>query len=171
MKQWAAILIYLGAFLLQSTVGAAWPVFGVSGDLLLVLSILVPFCYGGWQGSVYGIIFGLLRDICFGVLIGPSALLYFVISLLVLVARQFFYGEKLIPITASVVLGTLFFCLADWAILQLFGQPYSFLVMLKGFPVLLLHELAGAAVFYWLIGRKAFHYPQDRWFHEKSYWS
>ena len=66
MKHHYAFLIYFGAFLVQSTFCAAWPVFGVSADLILVLSILFPFCYGGWQGAVLGIFFGLVRDLCSG---------------------------------------------------------------------------------------------------------
>ena len=85
------ILIYAAAFLLQCTVFNAVAIFGVTPNIVLVLTVIYSFFFEKLDGLVIGVIFGIIQDIFFGQVIGISALIYLLIGLLLKLVRTGVY--------------------------------------------------------------------------------
>lgn len=162
MKHRILIPLIIVCFLLQGTFFSALPVFGVSPDLVLAVLLLLPLYYDGNQALWLGFVFGLLRDICFGIVIGPTAILYCVLALAVSLLRGRFYAEKFYTVPLVVLPGTVLFQVLYWGIMRLLRKPYAFGVMAKRLPALLVLELVWCTVLYLVIGRNARRFSRDR---------
>ena len=162
MKYRYAILLFLLAFLLQTTVLHHLALFGKTPNLLLCLVIMMPFFYEGSQGIVLGVLFGLLEDLCFSVLIGPTAIAFFLIALLMGEVRKRLYWDSILSIFITAVIGTSVYYSLLWGIVATFGGTYSIVYMLKGLPFLVVTNFIVMLVFYFTIGKRAIRHPQDK---------
>ncbi len=149
-------------FLLQGTFFSALPILGVTPDLVLAFLLILPLYYGGSQALVLSLVFGLLRDVCFGVSVGPTALLYFLLSGAVMLLRGQFYAEKFYTVPLIILPGTAAFQVLYWAFMRMLGRPYAFLTMAERLPGLLLLELVWAVAIYLLIGRNPMRFARSR---------
>lgn len=164
MKYRSAFIFFLVGFLLQSTLVQNFNVRGVTPNFLLCLTILFGFLYQGNQGMVFGVIFGLLQDIAFSVLIGPAAILYFLIALLMSEIRHYLYRDSILNLFFASAMGTGVYYMAYWLILMIFKENYSFLYMLKDMPILLGFHFIAMVIFYLTVGKRSIRHPQDRYY-------
>ena len=162
MKYRFLIPFLLICFLLQTTVFGRLPVFGVTPDLVLAFLLILPLYYEGNQALVFALVFGLLRDVCFGAATGPTALIYFVLAGLVSLLRGRFYAEKFYTIPLVILPGTALFHVLYWAYMRMLGRPYAFLAMAERLPGLLLLELVWGTLLFLLIGRNPARFSRDR---------
>ena len=162
MKYRYALPLFIAAFLLQTTVMTHFTVFGKGPNLVLCLVILLPFLYGGYQGAVLGVIFGLLTDLCSSVIVGPSAVGFLLVALLMSYVRIRLYWDSILSIFVAALAGTGIYYLVFWRITATLGGNYAFLYMLKALPVLVLYDFAAMLIFYFVIGRRAIRHPQDK---------
>lgn len=164
MKYSSALIFFLAGFLLQSTLVLNFSSAGITPNFLLCFTILFSFLYKGYQGAVYGVIFGLLQDIAFSVLIGPSAILYLLIALLMAEIRHYLYRDSILNMLFTSSLGTMLYYIGLWLILMIFKGNYSFMYMLKNVPILLALHFAIAVIFYLTVGKRSIRHPQDRYY-------
>jgi len=149
-------------FLLQTTFFSALPIFGVTPDLVLAFLLILPLYYEGRQALALAVVFGLLHDVCFGISVGPTALLYFLLAGAVMLLRGLFYAEKFYTVPLIILPGTALFHILYWGFIRLLGRPYSFAVMAGRLPGLLLLELVWGVVMFLLIGRNPMRFSRDR---------
>jgi rod shape-determining protein MreD len=164
MKYSSAFIFFLAGFLLQSTLALNISIAGITPNFLLCLTVLFSFLYKGNQGAVYGVIFGLLQDISFSILIGPSAMLYFLIALLMAEIRHYLYRDSILNLFFASAIGTVLYYTAFWLILMIFRGNYSFLYMIKNVPILLAFHFAVVVIFYLTVGKRSIRHPQDRYY-------
>ncbi len=162
MKYRYAIPLFIGAFLIQSTIMNHFTIFGKGPNLLLCLVILLPFFYEGYQGIILGVAFGLLEDICFSVLVGPTAMGFLVVGLLMKAIRRRLDWDSIVSVLSVAVVGTCSYYLIAWRIIALFIETYSFLYVLKGLFVLVVYDFVAMLIFYLVIGKRAVKHPQDK---------
>ncbi len=149
-------------FLLQSTLFSALPILGVTPDLVLAVLLILPLYYEGNQAFCLAIAFGVLRDICFGVVIGPTAILYFLLVCAVSLLRGKFYVERFYTVPLILLPGTAAFQILYWAYIRVLGRPYAFFTMAERLPGLLLLELVWGVVIFLLIGRNPARFAKTR---------
>ncbi len=164
MKYSSAFIFFLTGFLIQSTLALNFSIAGVTPNFLLCLTVLFSFLYKGNQGPVLGVIFGLLQDIGFSILIGPSAILYLLIALLMAEIRHYLYRDSILNLFFATAIGTGLYYTSFWLILMIFRGNYSFLYMLKDVPILLALHFAVAVIFYLTVGKRSIRHPQDRYY-------
>ncbi|MEL7658797.1 MAG: rod shape-determining protein MreD, partial [Bacillota bacterium] len=70
MKYRYSFLLFFIGFILQSTIMNHIRIFQMSPNLVLCLVVIFSFLYEGYHGIVFGILFGLISDICFAEIIG-----------------------------------------------------------------------------------------------------
>ena len=70
MDKLKLFLIYTVSFLLQCTVLNTVAVFGITPNILLVLTIVYSFFFQKMDGIVFSILFGLIQDMFFGQVVG-----------------------------------------------------------------------------------------------------
>ncbi len=164
MKHKTAFIFFLAGFLIQSTLAQNFNVRGLTPNFLLCLTVLFSFLYKGKQGLVLGVIFGLLQDMSFSILIGPSAILYFCIALIITEIRHYLYRDSILNLFFASAIGTGLYYLFYWLILMVFRGNYSFMYMVKGLPILLAMHFALMVIFYVTVGRRSVRHPQDRYY-------
>lgn len=83
MNRLRSIGVLIIASLVQFTLVSRLEVFGVSANLFIPITIIFAIGFGEFRGAYTGMFFGLLEDILFSNIIGPRALAYFLLGLLV----------------------------------------------------------------------------------------
>ncbi|MCI5898107.1 MAG: rod shape-determining protein MreD [Anaerovoracaceae bacterium] len=162
MKYRFALPLFLAAFLLQTTVMNHFKVFGTAPNLILCCLIILTFFFEGYSGGVLAILFGLLQDVCFGVIVGPSAISYFAVFLLMKQLRYLFYRDSIFSVLCAAVVGTVPALLLNWAIVAAFGGVYHISYVLKDLPVLIVYHFIVILAFYLLWGRRMIRrHPED----------
>lgn len=164
MKYRYAFPLFFVAFLLQSTVVNHLGVLGVTPNLILCLVILTSFLYETNQGASLGVGFGLLQDLCFGLVIGPSAIAYFLVALMIKQLRRVFYRDNLLSVFFAAIIGTALYVLLGWGLTSVFGGIYEFLYVMKMMPVLMGYHFIIMIVFYLIRGNRGIPHPNDRYY-------
>jgi rod shape-determining protein MreD len=162
MRYYIAAPLFLIAFLLQTTVLWKLPVFGHSPNLLLCLVVIFSFLYEERYGLILGAIFGILLDAATSTLIGPQAITFVLIYLIVRVLRNVFNHEKLIPDALMALIATPVNLFIVWLINLICGVPEHIVFVLKALlPLLIMHAII-TAVLHPLFARTAIRYRSDR---------
>ncbi|NLY70300.1 MAG: rod shape-determining protein MreD [Clostridiales bacterium] len=170
MKRGYVLLFFIVGFILQSTMMLYINVLGITPNIILCLVVLFSFVFEGNQGIIYGIIFGLIQDICFSVLIGPAAISYFLVALLMIEIKRFLNRDSLLNVLLASLIATVIYYLINWGISTLFGGIYSFVYVARGTVILLVLNSIAMIIVYQLIGKRAIRYPQDRYYRGRSYY-
>lgn len=163
MKYRYAFLLFLAGFLLQSTIMNQVAILGVAPNLTLCLVILLAFLYKGNAALLFGTLFGLLQDLCFGEIIGIAPLCYIATVLFIEIVKQYWVRDNVLSIFLVCVTGTGLYYLLYWGVQALFTEYYSFLSMAALLPVLLPLHFVVMLLFYLVIGRRAIRHPQDKY--------
>ena len=162
MKYRFALPLFLVAFLLQTTVFNHLKLFGTGPNLILCCLIILTFFYEGYSGGVLAVAFGLLQDVCFGVVVGPSALAYFGVFLLMRQLHDAFYRDSVLSIFCATLIGTVSFVAIDWLVVAAFGGVYHIVYILKMLPVLIGYHFVVLLLYYFLYGRRMIRrHPED----------
>jgi rod shape-determining protein MreD len=168
VKRGYILLLFIAGFILQSTMMLYINLLGITPNIILCLVVLFSFVYEGNQGIIYGIVFGLIQDICFSVLIGPAAISYFLVALLMIEIKRFLHRDSMLNIFLASLIATATYYLINWGIIALFGGIYSFLYVAKGTVILLILNSITMIILYQLIGKRSIRYPQDRYYSGKN---
>ena len=94
MDKLKLFLIYTVSFLLQCTVLNTVAVFGITPNILLVLTIVYSFFFQKMDGIVFSILFGLIQDMFFGQVVGISPLIYFAVGMLLKMVRSVVFRDN-----------------------------------------------------------------------------
>ena len=111
-------------------------VFGVTPNILLVLTIIYSFFFERIDGLIISVIFGIVQDLFFGQVIGISALIYLLIGILLKLVRTVVYRDNKILLLLVVALSTLTYTAAYWLLNDMMLQgSMSLVYSLKRVPV------------------------------------
>lgn len=150
--------------MLQSTLALNFNIAGVTPNFVLCLTVVFSFLYQGNQGLVCGVAFGLLQDIGFSILTGPSSLIYFLIAFVMSEVRHYLYRDSILNLFFASAIGTGLYYPLHWAILKVFKGSYDFLYMLRDLPVLFILHFIIIIIFYLTVGKRSNRYPEDRFY-------
>lgn len=115
-------------------------------------------------GILFGFIFGLLRDLVFGIYIGPGALALMVCGITVLIIREFINVENIFNQLFMMLLSTWLYASVYWGIYYVLESPYSYLYAMKTLPWQLLFNCVFAAVLYLVLIKRVIKHRRDRYF-------
>ena len=165
MKYWKMGAAFVVAFLIQASLLNMISIKGYTPNLLLCLVIVLSFLYeDGRYGIVFGAIFGLLYDICFSSVLGPTALALLTTSAVILVVREFANIENIVNLWIVSVLSLFIYYLVGWGLLHLGGNPQGFIYVLKRLPWTGLYSIAVITAVYSVLIRKVAKHRKDRYF-------
>ena len=106
MKYLRIFFAYLVCFLIQNAFLNRFDVFGANINLILSMTIVITAGRGTWEGICFGVLFGLLQDICFSPITGVSALMYLITGAVIMILRQNIYNENRIVLLVLTVFFT-----------------------------------------------------------------
>ncbi|MGI6206141.1 MAG: rod shape-determining protein MreD [Anaerovoracaceae bacterium] len=135
MRRFKTIVIFVIALLLQGNLMHYFAIFGGAPNLLLALAIYYTLIDDYTFGFGCAVFFGMLQDICYGGLVGSSALLYLAVGAFMIFMRNKVYAENKIVLLLITAAAVLFFSAGSWLIYILFTQSnLSFLYTIRRVP-------------------------------------
>ncbi|SHF02417.1 rod shape-determining protein MreD [Caldanaerobius fijiensis DSM 17918] len=109
MRNILIFILFLGAFIVQSTLFRFIGIYGVKPDLMLILLISFALLDGGLEGAILGLFIGFLQDLFFSPAIGMTMIPYFIIGLFAGYYNNKVFKEKTFTAFIFTFLYSLFF--------------------------------------------------------------
>ena len=162
MKIRYAAIMFLVAFLLQTSILNFISIFGITPNLILCLVAIITFLYVDSKAYAFGIVFGLLWDMCNGPFLGVSALAYLMVSLAVLVLRETINKENKISAIIVSIVATLVYNLTYFVLCAGLGSEYSILYWLKLQPGYIIYNTIVIFIMYSILIKKVVRFRNDR---------
>lgn len=136
MDKLKLVLIYIAAFLLQCTVFNTVAVFGITPNVMLMMTVVYSFFFKRMDGLVISVVFGVLQDMLFGQIIGISALIYLALGILLKSMRSVVFKDNRILLLFVVIFSTVFYTLEYWLLNCMMLQTgLSLMYSLKRIPI------------------------------------
>ena len=165
MKYWKAAAAVLVAFLIQTSLLNIVNIKGYTPNLLLCLVVVFSFLYeDGLYGIIFGAAFGLLYDICFSSVLGPTALALVATAVGILIVREFANIENIVNMWIVAAVSLVIFYFVSWGLFHIGGKPEGFIYVLKRLPWTGLYSVAVITAIYLVLIRKVTKHRKDRYF-------
>lgn len=150
------ISYFVIGFLLQGTLLNKIAILGVTPNLILCLVITISFFLDDSHiGPIFGIIFGILMDTCYGEYTGVSAIILFGIGVLVAKLPKIINRETPLTIIVVAAGSSLAYGLIYWLIMAILGNSYPFLDMILGqLPISIVYNSFIVLILYLTFPRK-----------------
>ena len=163
MKYWKAGIIFVAAFLIQASFLNIFNIAGYTPNLLLCLVVVFSFLYENEPyGIVFGAVFGLLYDIAYCNVIGPTAISLLAAALVVRILGNQANIENIINLWISALASIAAYYFVNWGVIHLTGNIQSILYMIRVFPWTGLYSLAVITVLYLIMINRVVNYRGDR---------
>lgn len=163
MKYRNSLLLFFAAFILQTTVVNNFRIFQISPNLILCLVVIFSFLYEGYHGILFGIVFGLISDICFSEIIGVAAMCNFTVSLICIELKRYLYKESMVSVAIASAVGTAVYALLYWGVNRMLGNGADFLFVMEKEAVLLVYHIIITLAIYQAVSRSVIKHRGDRY--------
>lgn len=165
MRYWKVGAAFTAAFIVQTSLLNVISIKGYTPNLLLCLVVVCTFLYeDGRYGIIFGAAFGLLYDVCFSSVLGPTALALLATSAVILLVRESANIENIVNLWIVSAVSLVIFYLVSWGMFRIAGNPESFVYVLKRLPWTGLYSLAVITGIYLVLIRKVTKHRKDRYF-------
>jgi rod shape-determining protein MreD len=163
LKYRYSFLLFLAMFLLQSTIMNHFAVLHMAPNLILCLVVIFSFLYEGYHAIIFGILFGLIIDVCFGEIIGVASLSFFAVALTCLEMKRYLYKDSRISVMIVTTVGSAVYSLFFWGIYRMLGSAFEFIYILKMEGVVLAYNIVVTLIIYQLVSRSVIKHRGDRY--------
>ncbi len=165
MRYWKAGIIFLITFFIQPSLLNMINIGGYTPNLLLCLTVIFSFLYEKeYYGPLLGAVSGLLYDICYSYVIGPTAIALLLTAVIVMALRQYANVENIISMWVVSVLSFLSYYLINWILYKITGSPEGILYALSHSVWTIVYSMAVITAMYILMIRKVDRYHKDRYY-------
>lgn len=165
MNYWKSGLLFLTAFLVQTSLLNLIMLFGYTPNLILCLVIVLSFLYENQMyGVIFGGVFGMLYDICFSSFVGPTGIALVVVAIAILILREYANIENIVNMWIVSTISILLYYTLNWVLFHMAGNPIGFVYVLKKLPGEYVYSLAVITILYFIMIRKAAKHRKDRYF-------
>ena len=163
MKYRYSFLLFLAMFFLQSTIMNNFAILHMGPNLILCLVVIFSFLYEGYHAMVFGLLFGLIIDACFGEIIGVASLSFFVAALVCIEMERYLYKDSRISVMIVTAVGTVVYSLFYWGIYKMLGNAFAFIYVLKMDGIVLAYNIFVTLVIYQIVSRSVIKHRSDRY--------
>ena len=165
MKYWKAGLMFLISYIVQCTLLNIVAIGGYTPNLLLACAIVLTFLYDGQPyGMVMGAIFGLLYDISYGLVVGPTALSVIAVCFLVRILRYSANVENIINMFLTGTFSIVLYYVADWLLMMLTGLRPSVMRSLYTMLFAGMYTLLAVIIIYLILRKKIIKHRRENYF-------
>ncbi len=139
MRRIKTILLLMIMFILQGTLAGRLSLMGAVPDLILASAAAVTFMEKGYESMAAGTLFALLQDICYGPLVGISAVSVLLALAAAVFLRNRIYRENILAQIAAAASVTFIYHTVYWICASVFlPSGASYLQVLKILPAVIL---------------------------------
>lgn len=165
MRYWKAGIFFLIAFLIQTSLLNVINIGGYTPNLLLCLVVIFSFLYEKeMYGLVYGATFGLLYDICYNDVIGPTPIALVIVFVIVLGLRRYANYENIVSMWVTSLISFISYYLINWVMYKIAGSPVGILYALSSSVWAILYTLIIITLMYVIMIKKVSKHHKDRYF-------
>ncbi|MCI8349427.1 MAG: rod shape-determining protein MreD [Firmicutes bacterium] len=165
MKYWKAGIIFLIAFLIQPSLLNMINIAGYTPNLLLCLVVIFSFIYEDeMYGVVYGAAFGVLYDVCYSQVIGPTPIALTVVAICIILAREYANIENIINMWIVSIISFIAYYLMNWGLHRIAGNPIGIVYVFGKVPWIILYSMVVITIIYLILIRKVVKHHRDRYF-------
>lgn len=165
MKYWKAGIIFLIAFLIQPSLLNMINIAGYTPNLLLCLVVIFSFIYEDeMYGVVYGATFGVLYDVCYSQVIGPTPIALTVVAICIILAREYANIENIINMWIVSIISFIAYYLMNWGLHRIAGNPIGIVYVFGKVPWIILYSMVVITIIYLILIRKVVKHHRDRYF-------
>lgn len=165
MKYWKAGIIFLIAFLIQPSLLNMINIAGYTPNLLLCLVVIFSFIYEDeMYGVVYGAAFGVLYDVCYSQVIGPTPIALTVVAICIILAREYANIENIINMWIVSIISFIAYYLMNWGFHRIAGNPIGIVYVFGKVPWIILYSMVVITIIYLILIRKVVKHHRDRYF-------
>ncbi len=165
MKHWKAGIIFLIAFLIQPSLLNMINIAGYTPNLLLCLVVIFSFIYEDeMYGVVYGAAFGVLYDVCYSQVIGPTPIALTVVAICIILAREYANIENIINMWIVSIISFIAYYLMNWGLHRIAGNPIGIVYVFGKVPWIILYSMVVITIIYLILIRKVVKHHRDRYF-------
>lgn len=165
MKYWKAGIFFLIAFLIQNSLLNMINIGGYTPNLLLCLVVIFSFLYEkDMYGLIYGAVFGLLYDVCYGYVIGPTPITLVIVAVAVLVLREYANIENIVSMWAVSIFSFVAYYLINWGLYRIAGIPLGLSYAFSNAVWVILYSLAVITLIYMVMIKRVVKHHNDRYF-------
>ncbi|MBR5517154.1 MAG: rod shape-determining protein MreD [Firmicutes bacterium] len=162
LKAGAAFLV---AFLLQGSLLNMFSIAGHTPNLLLALVMMMSFLYEKQMiGILYGALFGLLYDVCYCDVIGPTAIAFVITAACIMSMRYYANVENIISMSVVSIIAFLIYYGVHWGLMSIAGSPVGLGHILLGSIVTMIYTLIVNIVIYKVLIKNVVKHHKDRYF-------
>ena len=141
MRKFKTFVIFLIAFLLQGNLMHYFAIYGGAPNLLIALTLYYTLIDDYRFGFGCTAVFGFLQDICYGQLVGSSALMYLAVGAIMLFLRKKVYADNKLVLLLLTAAAVFMFTAGSYLIYILFMQSnLSFVYVIRHVPGTLLWD-------------------------------
>ena len=160
-----SIVMFVIAFLVQTSLLNVIMIKGYTPNLLLCLVVTLSFLYEDeTYGIVLGAIFGVLYDICFSTVVGPTALCLVVVAAFILLVRELVNIENIINMWVVATISIAVYYVLNWLLIHLTGNPLGILYMLAKLPGEYIYSIIIITILYLILLRLSDRHRRDKHF-------
>jgi rod shape-determining protein MreD len=138
-------------------------IFQISPNLILCLVVIFSFLYEGYHGIFFGILFGLIGDICFAQIIGVAAMCNFTVALICIGWKRYLYKDSMISVIIVSAAGTAVYALLYWSVNRMLGHGADFVYVMEKEAVLLIYHTVITLAIYLAVSRSVIKHRGDRY--------
>lgn len=162
LKAGAAFLV---AFLIQGSLLNLFSIAGHTPNLLLCLVIMLSFLYEDeLYGLVFGAAFGIIYDVCYSVVIGPTPIALLIIAILVIGMRYYANVENTISMFVVSAIACILYYIINWGLYSIAGSPIGLGNVLISSAITIVYSLLVNYVIYKLLIKRVVKHHKDRYF-------
>ena len=156
--------VFLIAFLIQPSLLNVINIEGYTPNLILCMTILYTFLYEeDIHGVVFGSVFGVLYDMMYSNVIGPMPISLVLVSIGIVVVREFTNIENIINMWAVSFVSVLAYYFMNWGLHHLAGNPVGLGVVFNQVPAIALYSLVIITVMYMILIKRVVRHHRDRY--------
>lgn len=156
MRYLILVLLPVLALFLQTTFFRAYPLHGTIPDLILILVVFQALFNGGYKGTIYGVLCGLLEDLYVGRFIGINAISKGITAYVVGRLQGNVFKENILVGVIAVIVGTLL------------NSGLLFILSLASFAIFNLDRSLLTSIFYQGIYNTAMSIPMYIWYYHSA---
>ena len=156
--------VFLIAFLIQPSLLNVINIGGYTPNLILCMTVLYTYLYEeDIYGVVFGAVFGVLYDVMYSNVIGPMPISLVLVSIGIVVIREFTNIENIINMWAVSIVSVLAYYFMNWGLHHLAGNPVGFAVVFQQVPAIALYSLVIITVMYFILIKRVIRHHRDRY--------
>lgn len=158
-------ITFFVAFILQGSLLNMFSIAGHTPNLLLAFVVILSFLYDKeLYGIVFGAVVGVLYDICYSYIIGPTPIALVVVSICVIAMRYYANVENTVSMSVVSLISFIIYYGINWCLYSIAGYPVGFGYAVLSTVITMLYTLVVNIIVYKVLIKDVVKHHKDRYF-------